>query len=117
MQAGARNYVQKAELAKLVPAVRRALLDHKTHDEKVLTDQALVDSESQYRWLFESAWDGILWMRAPGQIQDANPFLLHLLGFSREEYLGKKLWEVAAFQDSEAPKSAFLELRQKGHIR
>jgi PAS domain S-box-containing protein len=45
-----------------------------------------------------------------GQIRDVNPFLLDLLGFSREEYLGKKRWEVAAFRDSEASKSAFLEL-------
>jgi PAS domain S-box-containing protein len=118
MQAGARDYVQKAELAKLVPAVRRALLDRKVHNEKVLTDQALISSEAQYRRLFESAQDGILIVDAgTGQIEDINPFLLDLLGFSREEYLGKKLWQVAAFQDSEASRSAFLELQQKGYIR
>jgi PAS domain-containing protein len=52
----------------------------------------------------------------PGQILNFDPFLLDLLGFSREEYLGKKLWEVAAFQDSEASKSAFLELQQKARF-
>jgi PAS domain S-box-containing protein len=118
MQAGARDYVQKAELVRLVPVVQRVLLDREVRNDKVLADQALVASEAQYRRLFESAQDGILIVDAGnGQIQDVNPFLLDLLGFSRDEYLGKKLWEVAAFQDSEASKSAFLELQQKGYIR
>jgi PAS domain S-box-containing protein len=118
MQAGARDYVQKAELVRLVPVVRRVLLDREARNDKVLADQALIASEAQYRRLFESAQDGILIVDAgSGQIQDVNPFLLDLLGYSREEYLGKKLWEVAAFQDSEASKSAFLELQQKGYIR
>ena len=118
MQAGARDYVQKTELARLVPVVERVLLDREVRNEKVSADQALIASEAQYRRLFESAQDGILIVDAEtGQIQDVNPFLLDLLGFSREEYLGKKLWEVAAFQDSDASKLAFLELQQKGYIR
>jgi PAS domain S-box-containing protein len=118
MHSGARDYVQKTELVRLVPVVQRVLHDREVRNDKVLADQALIASEAQYRRLFESAQDGILIVDAgTGQIQDVNPFLLDLLGFSREEYLGKKLWEVAAFQDSEASKSAFLELQQKGYIR
>jgi PAS domain S-box-containing protein len=118
IQAGARDYVQKTELIRLVAVIERVLLDRKARNDRILADQALIASEAQYRRLFESAQDGILIVDAgTGQIQDINPFLLDLLGFSREEYLGKKLWEVAAFQDSEASKSAFLELQQKGYIR
>jgi PAS domain S-box-containing protein len=118
MQTGARDYVQKAELARLVPVIHRVLVDREVHNDKLLADQALVASEAQYRRLFESAQDGILIVDAEsGQIRDVNPFLLDLLGFCRDEYLGKKLWEVAAFQDSAASKSAFLELQQKGYIR
>jgi PAS domain S-box-containing protein len=118
MQAGARDYVQKTELVRLVPVIHRVLLDREVRNDKLLADQALVASEAQYRRLFESAQDGILIVDSgTGQIQDVNPFLLDLLGFSREEYLGKKLWEVAAFQDGAASKSAFLELQQRGYIR
>jgi PAS domain S-box-containing protein len=98
--------------------VERVLLDREAHNGRVLADRALIASEAQYRRLFETAQDGILIVDAEtGQIDDVNPFLLDLLGFSREEYLGKKLWQVAAFQDSEASKSAFLELQQRGYIR
>jgi PAS domain S-box-containing protein len=118
IQAGARDYVQKTQLVRLVPVIERVLLDREVRNDKLLADQALIASESQYRRLFESAQDGILIVDAEtGQIRDVNPFLLDLLGFSREEYLGKKLWQVAAFIDSEASKSAFLELQQRGYIR
>lgn len=118
MQAGAQDYVQKTELVRLVPVIERVLIDREVRKEKFLADQSLIASEAQYRRLFESAQDGILIVDADtGQILDVNPFLLDLLGFSREEYLGKKLWEVAAFKDSDASKSAFLELQQRGYIR
>jgi PAS domain S-box-containing protein len=118
IQAGARDYVHKTELARLIPVVERVLLEREVRNEKLVSDEALISSEAQYRRLFESAQDGILIVEADsGQIQDVNPFLLDLLGFSREEYLGKKLWQVAAFLDSEASKSAFLDLQQKGYIR
>ena len=43
-------------------------------------------SELRYRRLFETAQDGILILDfKSGQIEDANPFLMHLLGYSRED--------------------------------
>jgi PAS domain-containing protein len=86
IKTGARDYVQKTELVRLVPVIERVLLDRAAHNDKVLADQALIASEAQYRRLFESAQDGILIVEAEtGQIRDVNPFLLDLLGFSREE--------------------------------
>ena len=47
-------------------------------------------SELRYRRLFEAAQDGILILDAEtGMITDVNPFLIKLLGFSREEFLEK----------------------------
>jgi PAS domain S-box-containing protein len=43
--------------------------------------------------------DGILILDADtGQVIDANPFMKDLLGYSLEEFLGKKLWEVGPFR-------------------
>ena len=41
-----------------------------------------------------------------GAITDVNPFLIKMLGFSREEFVEKKLWEVGAFKDVEASQEA-----------
>lgn len=81
-------------------------------------EEALQASEIRYRRLFETAQDGILIVDAEtGQIDDANPFLINMLGYTREEILGKKLWEVGFIKNIEAARSAFKELQDKTYIR
>ena len=80
--------------------------------------QNLKDSELRYRRLFEAAQDGILILDAnTGMITDANPFLMKMLGYSREEFVEKKLWEVGAFKDVEASQNAFEALQLNEYIR
>ncbi|MBK1680657.1 HD domain-containing phosphohydrolase [Rhodocyclus tenuis] len=79
---------------------------------------ALRFSESRYRRLFETAQDGILLLNAEtAQIEDVNPFLIELLGYSHAEFLGKKVWEIGAFKDTALNIDAFVELRSKRYIR
>ncbi len=86
--------------------------------ERTRAEQALVASEVRYRRLFESAQDGILILDAEtGMIVDVNPFLVDLLGYSHEEFLGKEIWELGFFKNIAANKSNFIELQQKGYIR
>ena len=118
MKDGALDFVHKSELARLVPVINRVLNNVNIQHQRQVAERALQVSESRYRRLFETAQDGILIVDAEtGQIDDVNPFLMDLVGYSREEYLGKKLWEVGGFKDSAASKAAFLELRGKGYIR
>jgi PAS domain S-box-containing protein len=82
------------------------------------SEEALKTSETRYRRLFETARDGILILDAgTGQIADVNPSLAEMLGYSHEDFLGKKLWEIGAFEDVEASKAAFGELQAKGYVR
>src|SRR5512144_2031563 len=79
---------------------------------------SLRDSELRYRRLFEAAQDGILILDAEtGAITDVNPFLIKMLGYSREEFVEKKLWEVGAFKDVDASKEAFEALQKNEYIR
>jgi diguanylate cyclase (GGDEF)-like protein/PAS domain S-box-containing protein len=78
----------------------------------------LQTSELRYRRLFEAAQDGILILDAEtGMIEDVNPYLIKMLGYSCEEFIKKKLWEVGAFKDIEASQSAFEVLQEKEYIR
>jgi PAS domain S-box-containing protein/putative nucleotidyltransferase with HDIG domain len=82
------------------------------------TEIALKDSELRYRRLFESTQDGILILDAKtGAITDVNPFLINMLGYTREEFVEKKLWEVGAFKDIEANQVAFEALQKNEYIR
>jgi PAS domain S-box-containing protein len=82
------------------------------------TEHRLIASEVRYRRLFETAQDGILIIdAATGQITDVNPFLSEMLGYDREHFLGKKLWEIGFFKDITASQQAFSELQAKRFIR
>jgi len=75
-------------------------------------------SEARYRRLFETSQDGILILDGhSGLISDVNPFLTALLGYARDEFLGKTLWDIGAFKQIQESKSAFRELQSKQHIR
>ena len=75
-------------------------------------------SESRYRRVFETALDGILLLNFDSaQIEDSNPYLVHMLGYSHQELLGKKLWDVGAFADIAQCQAMFNELRETGHVR
>ena len=87
-------------------------------DERRRVEGALCASELRYRRLFETAQDGILILNADnGQIDDVNPFLTDMLGYTREQLLGNKLWEIGPFKDVEASKAEFRELQREAYVR
>ena len=80
--------------------------------------ESLRVSESRYRRLFEAAQDGILLLNAEtAQIEDVNPYLIRMLGYSHAELLGRKLWEVGLFSDRAESKNMFAELQTVGYVR
>ncbi len=86
--------------------------------ERTRAEQALMASEVRYRRLFESAQDGILILDAEtGMIVDVNPFLIELLGYSHEQFLGKEIWDLGFFKNIVANKVRFMELQQTGYVR
>ncbi|MEA2488641.1 MAG: hypothetical protein QOH21_433 [Acidobacteriota bacterium] len=86
--------------------------------ERALAAHALGASEARYRRLFETAHDAILILEeASGKIMDANPFVIDLLGYSLEELMGKELWEIGLFSDTEESKAAMQRLQETGYIR
>jgi PAS domain S-box-containing protein len=86
-----------------------------------VTDQRLAgekirSSETQYRRLFETSREAI-WLldEDSGAILDVNPFALQLFGYSREEFLGKKPWELGLYVDPGRAVARFENLRKAGH--
>jgi two-component system, cell cycle sensor histidine kinase and response regulator CckA len=86
--------------------------------KRARSEAAIRDSEARYRRLFEAAQDGILVLDADtGLITDVNPFLMELLDYSRDEFLGKPLWEIGMFKDVAASKTAFRQLQSQKYVR
>jgi len=90
------------------------------HDigSRVKAEQELEISEIRYRRLFEAAHDGIMILDAvTAKVLDVNPFMARLLGYPREHFLRKELWEIGVFQDAEMSKKAMTTLQRLGRIR
>ncbi|MDD5765712.1 MAG: PAS domain S-box protein [Candidatus Marinimicrobia bacterium] len=81
-------------------------------------ENTIAVSEIRYRRLFEAARDGILILDAEtGIIDDVNPFLVEMLGISREAICGKMLWDLGFFKDIVSNKTNLMELQEKKYIR
>jgi len=80
--------------------------------------ETLRASEARYRRLFESAKDGILILDAESAaVTDTNPALQDFLGYSREDILGRRPWELPFFVDPVAARAGFDEVVEKGFVR
>ena len=115
-QAEART--EQAETRTEQAEARMEQANTRTEQAEARSEQAIRASELRYRRLFETAQDGILILDADtGQVVDASPFMKDLLGYSQEEFLGKKLWEIGPFKGAGASKITFTELQHADRIR
>ena len=86
--------------------------------ERRMIEDELQASELRYRRLFESAKDGILLLSFDtGRILDVNPFLMELLGYAKEDFIGKDLSEIGLFADIKSAQRAREELQKTGYLR
>jgi PAS domain S-box-containing protein len=86
--------------------------------ERKNAEHALEVSEVTYRRLFETAQDGILILDVDtGRINDVNPFLFNLLGFSHDEMVGKTVGELSPFKDMESNRVMLGRLQKDGYAR
>ena len=76
------------------------------------TEEKLIVSELRYRRLFETAQDGILILDADsGMIEDVNPFMMKMQGYSRKEFcwqttLGNRFFQRHCGQQSNFSQAA-----------
>jgi PAS domain S-box-containing protein len=89
-ESGATDYVLKSRLAKLVPAVQRALREAQERTALREKDQALRESEERFRMLVEGVKDyAIFMLDKEGRLVSWNSGAEWLHGYSAEEVLGQ----------------------------
>jgi PAS domain S-box-containing protein len=83
-----------------------------------LAQEQMRVSENRYRRLFEAAHDGVLLVDPEtNRIIDANPFISRLLKYSREQLVGKELFEIGLLNDEAASRRMFRELKRSHEVR
>jgi PAS domain S-box-containing protein len=126
LKAGAKDFVSKPfDLAEVLMRVHNlvevCLLQREAEmraEEAKKRSGEMAASELRYRRLFEAARDGILILdAATGRINDSNPFLTELLGFSHSEMCGKTVGELSPFKDIESNKVMLERLQKDKYVR
>lgn len=112
MKAGASDYLMKGNLARLGPAVQRELreaedrLARRRAEEKLRFTQFSVDHASE----------AIFWIRPDGSISDVNEALCIMLGFTRAELQGMRVYEIDSSTSTNTQAGYWRELRERGSM-
>ena len=93
---------------KMVQAIGYLDLEHEAAPTLKITVQdvttirsaqlALLNSESKFR-SSESSIDGIILTQVGGSVKSANPAICQMLGYTQEEIIEKKRWDIFDFVD------------------
>jgi PAS domain S-box-containing protein len=90
MRAGAYDYVMKDDLARLGPAVQRALQEAGVRLAHRQAVEALQRSEERFRALIENASDIIMILNRDATIHYGSPSMERVIGYEQEEFIGKR---------------------------
>jgi len=85
MKAGASDYLMKASLARLAPALERELKETQMRATHRRDQEDLTDSQERYRLLFEASIDAVLLTAPDGRILAANPSACRMFDLTEEE--------------------------------
>lgn len=104
--------------ARRIPLVMECSIIIQDITVRKLAQEQMRISETHYRRLFEATHDGVLLIDPEtSRIIDANPFLIQLLGYEREQLIGKELYEIGLLRDEVASRAMLRELKQSHEVR
>jgi len=86
MKAGADDYVIKEQIKRLAPAALGAIEKKKNEQERMITQQALLESKEKYQNLFENALIGVGISDSSGRILESNKLMREITGYTLEDF-------------------------------
>jgi len=75
--------------------------------DRITAQQAIAESESKFKWLYDSAPVPYHILSPDGRIRDVNQRWCDVLGYSKEEAFGKEIFNFIAKDEREAAKNSF----------
>jgi len=94
MIAGATDYVPKANLKRLVPAMKRSLREHNQVLKRREAEAAVRKSDKEWHEIFQAIGQPTIILDKDFNIIKANRRTLETTGLSEQELVGKKCYEI-----------------------
>ena len=91
LRAGAKDFVSKSRLARLIPAIQRELVENQLREGAVAIRNELRTAEGRFQAITGAALDGIVMMDPDGRVSFWNPAAERIFGFTELEALGANL--------------------------
>jgi len=85
MKSGAKDYIMKGNLTRLLPAIGRELEDAESRKYRKQAEEALLINEKLYHNLFNQASEGLVLLTTEFEIADVNHAFAEMHGYSIEE--------------------------------
>ena len=101
LKKGATDYVLKTRLARLGPSITRALREARERTQRKRAEEALRDSEEQWKAAFESNPVMYFMVDGTGTTLSVNAFGANQLGYKRSELVGQSILNVFYEADRE----------------
>lgn len=117
ISSGVSDYVLKDHISRLPLALKRALRERELRREAQIAVEALRRSEVRNRDLVENSAYGICRMCAKGEILDANPAFLRILGCVSPQELQTLNMIRDVFRFPEQQAQMFAACREQGHVK
>lgn len=115
LTSGAKDYVMKNRLQRLVPAVRRALAEAEEHKARKKAEAEVRAASIYTRTLIETSFDLLFTISPAGKIMDVNKATEEFTGIPRHLLIGTDF--AGYFTQPEKAKSAYEESFRRGFIR
>ena len=114
MKAGADDYVLKHNMSRLGEAIRTALERKEAMIRKEAVEEALKESEERFRMLFDKAPVGYQSLNADGYFLEVNETWISLLGYQREEVIGRWFGDFLTPQSADMFRTLFKQFMVDG---
>ncbi|MGF1471019.1 MAG: PAS domain S-box protein [Rubrobacteraceae bacterium] len=100
MKAGAQDYIMKDNLVRLTSAIERELREAEVRRKRRQAEEALQESEERFRSMVQYASDLIIVLDAEGVVTYESPAVERILGYTPEERIGGKAFDLLHPEDA-----------------
>ena len=115
MKAGARDYLLKGRLDRLVPIIKRELREARMRREQRSAEEALRESERRFSETLGNISLIACGVDVEGRITFCNDFLLEITGWEREEVIGR-LWRKTFLPEEDVTWELFFAIMKSGPL-